>query len=82
MPFIKYVPIERALPMVEAVNNAKTEREHRDARYRKQGYKQAYEEMGYMWPVIELDLHFMEHTDRPMCGGEYLDWAEKQEEQQ
>jgi hypothetical protein len=76
MPWIEYVPMHRALPMVEAVNNATTEREHREAKIRLEGYKQRCEEMGQRWPGVELDLHFTEIADRPMCCGEYLDWHE------
>lgn len=75
MPWIKYVPMERALPMVEAVNSATTERDHRDAKNRLSGYQKRCEEMGQTWPCCDLDFHFME-ADRPMCCGEYLDWRE------
>lgn len=74
MSWFQYVPIEKALPMVEAVNNATTEREHRDAQLRLEGYKKRCEEIGQTWPGCDLDLHFMAITDRPMCCGEYLDW--------
>lgn len=76
MPWAEYVPLARALPMVEAVNNATTEREHREAKLRLEGYQQQCEEVGQEWPCYALDLHFMEVTDRPLCCGEYLDWLE------
>ena len=79
MKLIVYVPIDRALPMVEAVNFAKTEWEHREAQLRLEGYKQRCREMGQMWPCCDLDMHFMDE-DRPMCCGEFLDWRPKQEE--
>lgn len=76
MPMVSYVPFERAKAMVDAVNAAKTETEHRAAQLRLEGYRQRCKEMGQEWPCIELDLS--EEDDRPMCCGEYLDWEPAQ----
>jgi hypothetical protein len=72
MPFINYVPFDRAKAMTDAVNNAETEQQHRDARLRLEGYKQRCEEIGQTWPCVELDLSADE--SRPMCCGIYNDW--------
>jgi len=73
MPWIRYTPLRHAKPMVGAVNNARTEQEHRDAKMRLEGYKKRCEEHGETWPGIELDLS-ADDQDRPMCCGEYIDW--------
>lgn len=82
MPFVKYVPINRAAEMVRAVNNATTRREHRDAQLCCEGYMKRCEELGQVWPGIELDLMFSEVDPqtgeyRPTCCGEFLDWHER-----
>ena len=74
MSFVIYTSFDRALPMVEAVNNAKTETQHREAQLRLEGYKKRCEEHGESWPCCQLDEHFDDGSDRPMCCGIYLDW--------
>lgn len=74
MAWVNYVPFERAKAMTDAVNNARTIAEHRDADHRLQGYQQRCKEMGQMWPCVELDL--ADETDRPLCCGVWLDWVE------
>ena len=79
MPFVNYVPIDRAAKMVRAVNEAKTEKEHRNAELRLEGYRQRCEELGQTWPCCELDLIFEEvdtntNEFRPSCCGQFLDW--------
>jgi predicted O-methyltransferase YrrM len=75
--WVTYVAIERAEKMVRAINEAKTEREHRDAELRCEGYKMRCRETGFEWPAVQLDAIFTDEwkNDRPVCCGEYLDWA-------
>lgn len=76
---VRYTNIDRAINMVEAVNNAKNEREHRDARLRLEGYMIRCDEHGERWPAVELDLHFGDGNGRPTCAGVFLDWKEQME---
>jgi hypothetical protein len=70
---------ERHIALVEAVNAAKTEREHQIAEARLNGFHEAIravfsgEVMGAA--IMDADWHYMnQHIDRPMCGGVFLDW--------
>ena len=66
------------IEMVEAVNTAKTEREHREADLRLEGFRKAIECvcpgcLGMF--LIAADLHYINQgIDRPMCCGVWMDW--------
>ena len=79
--WVRYVPIDKAAKMVRAINEAKTEREHREAQLRLEGYKKRCDELGQQWPGCKLDMVFTEidpdtGQERPTCCGEFLDWKE------
>lgn len=76
--YMNFVPLEKALPLVEAVNNARTVREHELCKERLRGYMQRCEELGQMWPCIALDLALSDNG-MPTCCGEYLDWEPTEE---
>lgn len=75
--FVTYVPMDRAKPLVDAINKAKTKQEHEEAKLIMKGYQMRCEEMGQQWPCIALDLSLPD-DDRPACCGEYLDWEPAQ----
>lgn len=66
--------------LVEAVNSAKTQREHELAEAKRQGFFAALEaggwsEAGIGRLVMDGDTHYINRgVDRPMCGGVWLDW--------
>jgi len=67
------------IDLAVAVNNAKTEREHREAELRLNGYLDAIRDgfgsavSGRM--IMECDMYYLNQgIDRPMCGGVFLDW--------
>ena len=66
--------------MVDAVNEATTERERDKAELMLAGWRECavYLEIG--WSGIEADLHTMaKHGERrPMCCGVLLDWEPKE----
>jgi len=72
MSIIRYVKIEHAERMVRDVNDAPDAESRQRARDRLNGYKEACDDMGVMWPGMQLDYIF-EDGDRPTCCGEYLD---------
>ena len=75
--FVRLVKLEDAKPLVDAVNNAKTQREHDAAKLILKGYKMRTDQEGLMWPGADLDLSLPD-DDRPVCCGEYLDWTPMQ----
>jgi len=62
--------------MIDAVNNATTEYEHREAQHRLDGWRVAADYFGHGWSGIEADLHTMDvHGESTlMCCGVLLDW--------
>lgn len=67
---------DKHISLVEAVNNARTHAEHRDAEQRLSGFRDAID---CMKPppehLIKCDLHYLARgIDRPMCCGVWLDW--------
>jgi len=65
--------------LIDAVNDAKTQREHDIAEARLDGWRSgiayAGKAMGLLF--IDADHHSMERfgEDRPMCAGVLLDWT-------
>ena len=72
--FVRFVRLEDAKQLVDAVNNAKTQREHDEAKLILKGYKMRTDQEGLMWPGSALDLSLPD-DGRPACCGEYLDWT-------
>lgn len=64
------------LEMVDAVNAATTEVEHREAELRLEGWREAADHFGHGWSGLTADNHSMAKygEDRPMCCGVLLDW--------
>ena len=61
--------------MIDAVNEATTERDHAYAEARLSGYIECIEYFGLSWIGIAADNHTMnKYGDRPMCCGILLDW--------
>ena len=67
---------DKHIGLVEAVNNARTRAEHRDAEQRLRGFRDAlYCMENTPGHFIECDLHYLSQgIDRPMCCGVWLDW--------
>lgn len=68
------------LEMVDAVNDATTEREMDKAELMLYGWRECADHLGVGWSGIEADTHTMaKHgEDRPMCCGVLLDWEPKE----
>jgi hypothetical protein len=68
----------RHIELVEAVNNATTEREHREAECRLDGYRDALkiihgDRVGNL--LMQCDQHYLSQgVERDMCCGVFLDW--------
>ncbi len=65
------------IELVEAVNAATTEDEHRLAEARLRGFREAAEALGQSvgWMMVDADLHYVDRgIDRPTCGGVFCDW--------
>ena len=66
---------EKHIALVEAVNNSKTEYEHRAQDSRRAGWIQGVRDCGYHVDQCAADLHYIDQgVDRPMCCGVWLDW--------
>lgn len=65
------------LEMVDAVNAATTEVEHRSAELRLEGWREAASYFVGGWSGVDADNHSMAKygEDRPMCCGVLLDWS-------
>ena len=64
------------LNMVDAVNEAKTERDHAHAEARLSGWIECADYFGLNWSGIAADRHTeTKYGDRPMCCGVLLDWT-------
>lgn len=74
---VRYVKFEDAKQLVDAVNNAKTQREHDEANLILKGYRMRTDQEGLMWPCVDLDLS-LPGDGRFACCGEYLDWIPEQ----
>nr|CAP49149.1 putative integron gene cassette protein [uncultured bacterium] len=64
------------LEMVDAANEAKTQRERDAAVHRLQGWRDAAEHFGRGWSGVSADMHSMAKygEDTPMCCGVLIDW--------
>lgn len=74
--------IEKMIELTEATNNAKTELLHNYNMAVRHGFLKGVEAMGGNSGrlLIECDLHYINQgIDRPMCGGEFLDWQPSKE---
>lgn len=70
--------LQKHIELVEAVNNAKTEREHENAENVLRGFRIAigYTDQSPGRQLIDCDLHYINQgIDRPMCCGVWLDWT-------
>lgn len=66
---------EKHIELVEAVNNAKTEREHDMHGDILHGFRECLYFMGIN-QLMDCDLHYLNQgIDRPMCCGVFSDWA-------
>lgn len=67
---------KKHIELVEAVNNSKTESEHRDAYQRLRGFRDCMEIEGYQGHLMAADnFYIWQDIDRPMCCGVFLDWT-------
>ncbi len=66
------------MQMVDAVNNSKTQREHREADLMLHGWRKGVTDCGYHVDLIGADLAQFERgfENRPMCCGVFNDWKE------
>jgi len=66
----------RHIALVEAVNAAESEVDHRIAEARLRGFREAAGALGRDYGMhIAADLHYIDQgIDRPMCAGVFLDW--------
>lgn len=64
------------MAMVDAVNNAKTEREHQEAYDRLRGWRDGVRAAGIDVDLIAADLEQFSrgHEERPMNCGVFADW--------
>lgn len=66
---------EKHIQLVEAVNNASTEQEHRYAKMRLDNWREGVADSDRVLNYIAADLHYLDQgVDRPMCCGVFLDW--------
>jgi len=70
---------DKHLEMVRAVNDAKTEREHREADLRLQGFRACADivccESFFGEMLMAADVYYANAgIGRPMCCGVWLDW--------
>ena len=69
--------LEKHIDLVVAVNESKTEAEHRDAENRLRGFREAIQLFGinYGNQLMECDMYYINQgVDAPMCCGVFLDW--------
>lgn len=63
------------LEMVDAVNEATTEREMDKAELMLYGWRECADHFGIEWNALEADRHTLaKYGLRPMCCGVLLDW--------
>ena len=75
MPSIKHIEL------IEAVNNATTEREHNKAETYLHGFREGVASLGRDNDLCGCDMHYINQgIDRPMCAGVWLDWQERGEQ--
>ena len=73
---------QRHLELVDAVNAARTENEHHDAKMILRGFRDGLHAAGCHVDLIGCDFHTMEkHGERDMVCGVLLDWAPTGKEQ-
>jgi predicted ATP-dependent serine protease len=73
----KISALDKMIELTEAVNNSKNEVEHNWNMAVRHGFLKGVEASGGNSGrlIIECDLHYINQgIDRPMCGGEFLDW--------
>lgn len=63
------------MELLDAVNYAKTEAEHRDARKRLDGWREGIRDAGVRLDLCAAHLDYLSNgVDRLMCAGVFLDW--------
>jgi hypothetical protein len=69
---------EKHMQLVDAVNEAKTEIEHRRSEVYLNGWRQGMADAGRELNLCHADLEQFDRgfTERPMCCGVFLDWEE------
>lgn len=73
---------EQHIALIEAVNNAKTREEHREADIRLRAFRDGvaaalgWNDTGRGYMLMRGDLHYIEQgIDRDTCGGVFCDWT-------
>jgi len=67
--------LDKHIELVEAVNNAKTKQEHREAEIRLETFRDTLRLCGIKPSLMEMDLYYIDKgIERPMCCGVWLDW--------
>lgn len=69
---------QKHMMLVDAVNEAKTERAHSDAQMILRGWREGMADAGRPVELCHADLEQFDRgfTERPMCCGVFLDWEE------
>jgi len=69
--------LDMMIELTEKINSCTNEAEHNWLSAERSGFLRGVEAMGGNSGrlLIENDLHYLSQgIDRPMCGGEFLDW--------
>lgn len=67
--------LERHIELVELVNNAKTVKQHEEARTYLNGFREAGKLLIDDIGLMACDMHYINQgIDRPMCAGVFIDW--------
>jgi hypothetical protein len=75
---IKMTLLDKHIELLEAVNNAKTNKQYDLAYHKLIGFRDALTAMNIN-QLIACDLHYLDQgIDRPMCCGVFLDWEPEQ----
>ena len=74
--------LEKHIELVEAVNRAVTEDEHRMAQAQLDGFRSALDVLGHTGQqYVSCDMHYINKgIDRPMCCGVFLDWEPEKDD--
>ena len=69
---------DKHIALVEAVNNATTEQEHRECEIVLNTFRETLSLLGHEPNLMACDMHYLSQgIDRPMCCGVFLDWAKR-----
>ena len=73
--------LDKHIDLVVAVNESKTDAEHRDAENKLRGFREAIQllNIDYGSQLMECDMYYInQNIDVPMCCGVFLDWEPTQ----